>query len=68
MANISREEEQRIKELRQRTGGGGCKDRMPTVEERIATNDAEIAKNLRILRELAKRARPTRKAEKGDGR
>lgn len=54
MANISREEEQKIKEWIARTGGG-CKDYVPTVEQRIAANEAEIAANLRQLRALTHR-------------
>lgn len=51
MANVTREEEQAIKEWQQR--GGHCIDRVPTVEERIASNELEIAANLRILRAIA---------------
>ena len=50
MPNINPEEQKRIKEWQERTGGK--KDRVPTVEERIAQNEAEIKANLAVLRRM----------------
>lgn len=50
MANISQEEEEKIREWQKRTGGG-CKDYRPTTEELIKRGEAEVAHNLRVLRE-----------------
>lgn len=51
MSNISREEERKIREWQKRTGGG-CIDRLPTTEERIAENEAQIRRGLEELRRL----------------
>jgi len=55
MANVTREEEKRIREWQKRTPDR--RPYQPTIEERIRQNEAEISANLAKLRRMREKGK-----------